>query len=221
MLGKERFDMNDIELAWLLLMSIVIVVVILTPLLWYLHRQDRRVREDNVDAERPALEDFAHTVSGAAQLLDSMVHSTRTPPELRAALDLLCNALNTTAKKANVLIDEIGIDLSQSLGVSTTDLAEMHFAPVTPTFHRTPSTAEAWGSRAQSEFMLWGAVETLLAEDDAGLERRFNANPDEHLAMVDALEKLRERWLGEVKLLEASLLRLAVVVARWEQSGGH
>ncbi len=175
----------------------------------------------NVDAERPALEDFAHTVSGAAQLLDSMVHSTRTPPELRAALDLLCNALNTTAKKANVLIDEIGIDLSQSLGVSTTDLAEMHFAPVTPTFHRTPSTAEAWGSRAQSEFMLWGAVETLLAEDDAGLERRFNANPDEHLAMVDALEKLRERWLGEVKLLEASLLRLAVVVARWEQSGGH
>ena len=53
------------------------------------------------------------------------------------------------------------------------------------------------------------------------MERRFNANPDEHLAMVDALEKLRERWLGEVKLLEASLLRLAVVVARWEQSGGH
>ena len=76
-------------------------------------------RSVNGDAERPALEDFAHTVSGAAQLLDSMVHSTRTPPELRAALDLLCTALNTTVKKANVLIDEIGIDLSQSLGVST------------------------------------------------------------------------------------------------------
>jgi hypothetical protein len=175
----------------------------------------------NADAERPALEDFAHTVSGAAQLLDSVAHSSKTPPALRAGLELLSSALGATVQKANALIEEIGIDLSQSLGVSTNDLAEMRFSPVTPAFHRQPATIEPWTSRAQAEFMLWGAVESLLAEDDAGLERRFNANPDEHLAMVDALEKLRERWLGEVKLLEASLLRLAVVVARWEQSGGN
>lgn len=173
------------------------------------------------DGGRPALEDFAHTMRGAAQLLDSVAHSSTTPPPLRTGLELLATMLGQTADKATSLIDEIGVDIGSHLGVTTSDLAEMQFTPVTPAFQRSPATLENWTGRAKAEFMLWGAVEGILAEDDIGLERRFDDAPDEHLMMVDALEKLRERWQNEVKLLEATLLRLAVVVARWEQRGEH
>lgn len=171
------------------------------------------------DGDRPALEDFAHFVRGAAQLLDSVSHSSTTPKNLRAGLDLLSTSLHQTADKASALIDEIGIDLTEQLGITTSDLARMNFTAVTPAFQRQPRSLSDWTARAEAEFTLWGAVEAILSENDTGLERRFTANTDEHLALVDALEKLRERWQSEVKLLEATLLRLAVVVARWEQSG--
>lgn len=173
----------------------------------------------NAESERPALEDFVHSVRGAAQLLGSVAHSTGTPKSLRAGLELLATSLNQTAEKANALIEDIGINLNEQLGITTLDLAQMSFIAVTPAFHRQPGTAAEWADRAQAEFTLWGAVESILAEDDASLQRRFNAATHEHLALVDALEKLRERWQSEVKLLEATLLRLAVVVARWEQTG--
>lgn len=173
------------------------------------------------DAERPALEDFAHTVRGAGQLLSFVATSDATPPNLRAGLELLAGTLGQTAQKATALIEEIGIDLSDHLGVTTTDLAEMTFTPLRPAFRRQPSTMEAWQERAGAEYTMWGAVEAILAENDEGLEHRFLSNTDEHLALIEALEKLRERWQGEVKLLEATLLRLAVAVARWEQSEGH
>jgi antitoxin component of RelBE/YafQ-DinJ toxin-antitoxin module len=177
-------------------------------------------RPNGADSERPALDNFAHTVRGAAQLLGMVAQSPETSTNLRAGLELLSTTLGQTAQMATALIDEIGIDLSDQLGITTTDLAQMNFTPLKPPFHRQPPTVEGWRERAAAEFTLWGAVESILTEDDEGLEHRFAANADEHLELIEALEKLRERWQGEVKLLEATLLRLAVAVARWEQSDG-
>lgn len=169
---------------------------------------------------RPALEDIALALTGAAHMLDHLARSTQTPAALGSALELLSGALHQTAQKAKVLIDDVTIDLTEQLGISTADLAQMNFAPVNPPFRRRPASIESWVARARAEFELWGAVEAILIENDAGLERRFNGNADAHLDLVEALEKLRKRWQDETKLLEATLLRLAVVVARWEQSGG-
>ena len=169
--------------------------------------------------EHPALDDLAQSVRAAAQLLDSMAHSSTTPMHLRAGLTLISKSLQQTADNAGKLIDEVGINLSEQLGITATDLAAMSFTPVSPAYHRQPATIDAWDTRTEAEFALWGAVEAILALADPALEARFLADPDEHLNLVDALEQLRERWQGEVKLLEATLLRLAVVVARWEQSG--
>ena len=117
-------------------------------------------------------------------------------------------------------MEDVHIDLSGNLGITTTDLANMRFASVHPPYHRHPDTLTQWKKASELEFGLWGEVETILAEDDAGLEQRFLAAPDDHLALVEQLEKQRERWLSDMKLLEATLLRLAVAVARWEQSEG-
>ncbi len=171
------------------------------------------------DRERPSLEDIAHSLTGAAHLLDAVSHSPKTPTAIGSALELLANVLHQTAHKANALLDEVDIDLTDHLGITTSDLAQMKFAPVTPPFTRIPATIEAWTARSRAEFTLWGAVESILSENDIALERRFNSGTDEHIELVEALEKLRGRWQGEVKLLEATLLRLAVAVARWEQSG--
>jgi hypothetical protein len=170
-------------------------------------------------AERPALQDLAHTMRGTAQLLDSVAHASTTPQNLRLALGVLGTLLHRTADQATSLIDDLGIDLTQQLGVSTSDLAAMQFQPVMPAFQRTPPTLAAWTARSEAEFTLWGSVEQILGEDDASLEDRFNASPDEHLRLVDAIDSVHQRWQAEVKSLEATLLRLAVVVARWEQAG--
>ena len=96
----------------------------------------------------------------------------------------------------------------------------MRFSPLQPPYRRTPETLTLWKKASEAEFELWGEVEAILSEDDAGLERRFVGAPDDHLALVEHLEKQRERWLNDMKLLEATLLRLAVAVARWEQNDG-
>ncbi len=166
------------------------------------------------------LQDLAQTMRGAAQLLDSVALSSTTPSHLRAAMDLLGSLLHRTADQANTLVDDLGLDLTQTLGVTTTDLAQMQFGPVDPPFQRTPGTLAAWTARSEAEFTLWGTVEQILGEDDASLDARFKASPDEHMQLVDAIERVHQRWQSEVKSLEATLLRLAVVVARWEQSGG-
>jgi hypothetical protein len=173
------------------------------------------------DGERPALEDIAHSVRGAAQLVKFIAQASNTPASIRAGLELISSTLEQSAEKADALIDEVGINISDHLGITTSDLASMHFAPVSPAFKRQPDSIGLWKQDAEAEFDLWGQVETILAQDDAGLERRFVANPDEHVAAVDALEKLRERWQGGIKLMEATLLRLAVAIARWEQSDGR
>lgn len=170
------------------------------------------------EPERASLGAVAQDILGAAQLLGTVAQAETLPPALRSGLELLSRMLIRTADNAASLIEEIGFDITDHLGVTTADLARIAFTPVEPPFHRHPGTLDGWTGRAQAEFMLWGAVEAILAEDDAGLERRFNENTDEHLMMVDALEKLRERWQSDIKLLEATLLRLAVVVARWEQA---
>jgi hypothetical protein len=170
------------------------------------------------DDEKPGLEELAHTVRGVAQLLGSMAHASSTPADLRTGLELLSRMLGKTANNANNLIEDVGINLNAHLGITTSDLAMMDFAPLVPAFRRQPATPEAWLARAQAEFTLWGAVETVLSQDDSALERRFNSDADGNLALVEALEGLRARWQDEIKLLEATLLRLAVVVARWEQS---
>jgi len=182
--------------------------------------QIRRSGAEPTETERPVLQDLAQTLRGASQLLDSVAHSTTTPATLQAALALLGTLLNRTADQANALVEDLGLDLTQHLGVTTDDLAAMHFQPVDPPFQRTPATLAAWAARSEAEFTLWGTVEQILGEDDATLEDRFNASPDEHLRLVDAIDRVHQRWQGEVKSLEATLLRLAVVVARWEQSGG-
>ncbi len=156
---------------------------------------------------------------GAAQLLDSVAASSTTPAHLRAALELLGSLLHRSADQAGLLVEDLGLDLTQTLGVTTTDLARMHFAPVDPPYQRHPATLEGWTARSEAEFTLWGTVEQILGEDDSLLDIRFKANPDEHLQLVDAIERVHQRWQAEVKSLEATLLRLAVVVARWEQSG--
>ncbi len=166
----------------------------------------------------PALVGLARNVRGAAQLLTMVSQSVATPPGLRPGLDLLADTLRQSADQADRLMDDVHIDISNNLGITTTDLANMRFAPVNPAFHRQPDTLAQWKKSAELEFGLWGEVEAVLAEDDVGLEQRFNAAPDDHLALVEHLEKMRERWLNDMKLLEATLLRLAVSVARWEQS---
>ncbi len=171
-------------------------------------------------SERPVLQDLAQAMRGAAQLLDSVALSSTTPAHLRAGLELLGNLLHRTAGQADSMVEDLGVDLSQHLGVTTGDLAEMHFDAVEPPFHRTPATLGAWTARSEAEFTLWGTVEQILGEDDATLESRFRAQPEDHLQLVDAIERVHHRWQAEVKSLEATLLRLAVVVARWEQSGG-
>ncbi len=171
------------------------------------------------EAEKPALQDLAQTIRGAAQLVASVAHGSSTPANLRQGLQLLASLLDRTASQASGLIDDLGIDLTQQLGVTTAELAAMQFQPVAPPFLRNPATLPAWTARAAAEFTLWGTVEQILSEDDATLEERFSASPEEHLRLVDAIDRVHKRWQGEVKSLEATLLRLAVVVARWEQSG--
>lgn len=171
------------------------------------------------DDDKPSLEDLAHTVRGVSQILGSVAQASSTPQDLRVALELLSRMLGKTATHASNLIEDVGINLNAHLGITTSDLALMDFTPLSPAFKRQPNTAEAWGTRAQAEFALWGAVEGVLSQDDGALERRFRADADGNLAMVEALETLRARWQDDIKLLEATLLRLAVVVARWEQSG--
>lgn len=170
-------------------------------------------------AETPALQQVAQNVRGTAELLSYIAQAPSTPGNLRAGLALLVRTLDEVANQADQLIDDVGIDISSHLGITTTDLANMRFAPVTPGFRRQPATLTAWKQSAEADFNLWGKVEQILAEDDVGLEHRFIANPEEHLTLVDAMEKLRERFQGDTKLIEATLLRLAVAVARWEQSG--
>ena len=171
------------------------------------------------DDEKPGLEELAHTVRGVAQLLGSMAQASSTPVDLRTGLELLSRMLGKTANNASSLIEDVGINLNAHLGITTSDLALMDFAPLAPAFRRQPPTPDGWLTRAQAEFTVWGAVEAILGQDDLALEIRFNADPDGSLALVEALEALRARWQDEIKLLEATLLRLAVVVARWEQSG--
>jgi hypothetical protein len=177
-----------------------------------------RPNHNQPDDEKPGLEELAHTVRGVAQLLGSMSQATTTPSELRTGLELLSRMLGKTASNASSLIEDVGINLNAHLGITTSDLAMMDFAPLVPQFRRHPATQDGWLTRAQAEFTLWGAVESILSQDDATLERRFNGDADGNLALVEALEGLRARWQEEIKLLEATLLRLAVVVARWEQS---
>jgi len=177
-----------------------------------------RPDRDSATAERPVLQDMAHSMRGAAQLLESVAVSPTTPSYLRAAMELLGGLLHRTADQAGHLVEDLSLDLTQHLGVTTGDLAQMRFAPVDPPFQRTPASLQAWTQRSEAEFTLWGTVEQILGEDDAHLEARFRANPDEHLQLVDAIERVHQRWQAEVKSLEATLLRLAVAVARWEQS---
>ena len=168
-----------------------------------------------------ALEALSRNVRGASQLLTMVSQSVATPPGLRAGLELLADSLRQSAEQADRLMSDVDIDISNNLGITTTDLANMRFAPVNPPFHRQPDSLAQWKKGAEVEFALWGEVEAVLAEDDVGLEQRFQAAPDDHLALVEHLEKLRERWLNDLKLLEATLLRLAVSVARWEQSDNN
>jgi hypothetical protein len=170
------------------------------------------------DDERPGLEDIAHTIRGVAQLLDSVARTRSTPPDTQTGLELLSRTLGRAADDTTALIEDVGINLNAHLGITTSDLALMDFTPVSPPFRRQPSSLEGWTARSQAEFTLWGAVESILSQNDLSLERRFNTDADGNLALVDALEALRTRWQEEIKLLEATLLRLAVVVARWEQS---
>ena len=178
-----------------------------------------RPNHNQSDDEKPGLEELAHTVRGVSQLLGSMAQASSTPPDLRTGLELLSRMLGKTADNASSLIEDVGINLNSHLGITTSDLALMDFAPLVPAFWRQPGTQDSWLARAQAEFTLWGAVETILGQDDHALENRFNADPDGNLALVEVLEALRARWQDEIKLLEATLLRQAVVVARWEQSG--
>lgn len=168
----------------------------------------------------PGLEQLALTVRGAAQLLAAVSQSSGMPGVVRPGLDLLVHSLRQCADQADQLLADTHIDISNNLGITTTDLANMRFAPLQPPYRRTPETLQLWKKASEAEFELWGEVEAILAEDDAGLERRFLGTPDDHLALVEHLEKQRERWLNDMKLLEATLLRLAVAVARWEQSDG-
>ena len=168
----------------------------------------------------PGLEQLALTVRGAAQLLGAVAQSNAMPGVVRPGLELLVQSLRQCADQADQLQADTHIDISNNLGITTTDLANMRFAPLQPPYQRSPDTLQAWKKASEAEFELWGDVEAILAEDDAGLERRFLAAPDDHLGLVEQLEKQRERWLNDMKLLEATLLRLAVAVARWEQSDG-
>ncbi len=170
------------------------------------------------EGEIPALDVLARNVRGAAQLLGLVAHTPDTPDTIRAGLAMLAETLRNSADHADRLIEDVGIDISNQLGITTSDLANMRFAPVNPPFHRSPETVGQWKKTAEAEFALWGAVENILAEDDLGLEHRFQNAPDDHLELVESLEQLRERWQHDIKLLEATLLRLAVSVARWEQN---
>jgi hypothetical protein len=171
------------------------------------------------EADVPSLAELARNVRGAAQLLGLIAGVPDTSPSLRAGLELLAGTLRHSADQADSLIDDVGIDISDQLGITTTDLANMRFSAVAPPFRRETDTLAAWKKVAEAEFNLWGEVEEILAEDDVGLERRFQSAPDDHLDLVDSLERLRERWQHDMKLVEATLLRLAVSVARWEESG--
>ena len=168
----------------------------------------------------PALEGLARSVRGAAQLLACVSQSPGMPATARPGLELLVQSLKQSADQAERLMEDVHIDISNNLGITTTDLANMRFAPVQPPYHRHPETLPQWKKAYELEFSLWGEVESILAEDDVGLEQRFLTAPDDHLALVELLEHQRERWLSDMKLLEATLLRLAVAVARWEQSEG-
>jgi hypothetical protein len=174
---------------------------------------------DATRAEPPGLPEITETIRGAAQLLDSVAASVGTPPNLRAALGLLGTLLNRAADHAGALVDDLGVNLGEQLGINTADLAAMEFQPVTPPFERSPSNLAAWMARSEAEFALWGQIEKILSSDDKALEARFRADTDEHLDLVNAVDQVHRRWQSEVKSLEATLLRLAVVVARWEQSG--
>ncbi len=169
-------------------------------------------------SEPSALERVATDVRGVAELLGHISTAANLPANLRAGLQLLTRTLGDTASRADTLIDDVGIDISSHLGITTTDLANMRFSPVNPPFRRQPGTMSAWRHAAESDFALWGKIEEILAEDDNGLSQRFLGNPDDHLSLVDAMELMRERFQDDIKLIEATLLRLAVAVARWEQS---
>jgi hypothetical protein len=166
----------------------------------------------------PGLEQLALTVRGAAQLLGAVAQSNTMPGVVRPGLELLVQSLRQCADQADQLLADTHIDISSNLGITTTDLANMRFTSLQPPYQRTPMPA--WKKASEAEFELWGEVEAILAEDDAGLARRFLGAPEDHLNLVEQLEKQRERWLNDMKLLEATLLRLAVAVARWEQNDG-
>jgi hypothetical protein len=168
----------------------------------------------------PGLEQLALTVRGVAQLLGAVAQSSGMPSTVRPGLELLVQSLRQCADQADQLLADTHIDISSNLGITTTDLANMRFSPLQPPYRRTPETLTLWKKASEAEFELWGEVEAILSEDDGALERRFLAGPDDHLSLVEQLEKQRERWLNDMKLLEATLLRLAVAVARWEQNDG-
>ena len=165
----------------------------------------------------PALDGLARNVRGAAMLLATVSQSPGMPAAMRPGLDVLVQSLKQSADQAERLMDDVHIDISNNLGITTTDLANMRFSPVHPPYRRHPETLTQWKKASELEFGLWGEVESILAEDDAGLEQRFLAAPEDHLALVELLEHQRERLLSDMKLLEATLLRLAVAVARWEK----
>lgn len=163
-----------------------------------------------------AFDRFARNVLGASQLLGVIAESATATGPLSPGLELLSESLRQSAEEAERLIDGAKIDLSVNLGITTTELAAMSFAPVSPPFHPSRDSMAAFIECARVEFALWQEVATILADDDHSLEGRFDENVDEHLALVEQLETQRERWLDDMKLIEATLLRLAVVLARWE-----
>jgi len=167
--------------------------------------------------ERSALEDLAHRVRGAASLLEVIAHHPSIPCKIQNSLDLVSSTLDETADRAKSLIEEIGIDLTEQLGITTDDLATMHFSPAQHPFHRSPATPIEWMDRADSDFAAWGEVERILGQDDVTLETQFMADIEGHMQLVDTIEAMHSRAQTELKQLEATLLRLAVAVARKER----
>ena len=169
------------------------------------------------EERQPTLHSLARSLRGTAQLLGSVAQSSDILAAMRPGLELLAQSLQQSADQAEQLSDDAHIDTADNSALTTSDLANMRFAPIHPPYHRQPNTLSQWKHASEQEFTLWGEVEGILSNDDVGLERRFLTAPDDYLMLVEQLEQQRARWLSEMKLLEAALLRLAVAVARWEQ----